>query len=150
MLVSRLVYLVVAGIVEGAIPTLHQQFGYKDQRVQSWSTVEPDIQGECNASKSVSLLGCQGALISHFLEKPVYFSSVVLSKCPYDPEAMRRAVFERASAVCSLSDGYAVQELRLFQGEVEFEHSKRKTEETRCKEEGEEKKITASPSGKYT
>ena len=109
-----------------------------------------DIQGECNASKSVSLLGCQGALISHFLVKPVYFSSVVLSKCPYDPAAMRRAVFERASAVGSLPDGYAVQELRLFQGEVEFEHSKRKTEETRCKEEGEEKKITASPSGKYT
>lgn len=78
----------------------------------------------------------------------MYFSSVVLSKCAYDPAAMRRAVFERASAVSSLPEGYSVKELRLFQGEVEFEHSKRKTEETRRKEKEEDTKLIASPSGK--
>ena len=107
-----------------------------------------DIQVECNASKLVSPLGCQGALISHFLEKPVYFSSVVLSKCVYDPAAMRRAVFERASAVRSIPEGYTVKELRLFQGEVEFVHSKRKTEETRRKEKEEDEKLIASSTGK--
>ena len=93
------------------------------------------------------VLGCQGALISQFLAKPLYFSSVVLGKCAYDPTAMRRALFERACIVNSLPEGYTVKELRLLQGDVEFEHSKRTDEKMKeDKIEAElKKKLTASP-----
>ena len=84
--------------------------------------------------------GCQGALISHFLAKPVYFSSIVLGKCAFEPTAMRRALFERACAVSSLPEDYSVRELTLLQGEIEFEHSKRMSEER-------EKNLSPSPSG---
>jgi hypothetical protein len=53
---------------------------------------------------------------------------------------MRRALFQRACAVSSLPEGYSVKELRLLQGEIEFEHSKRTSEER-------EKKLSPSPSG---
>ena len=97
--------------------------------------------------KIMFMLGFQGALVSQFLEKPLYFSSIVLGKCSYDRTAMRRAVFERARAISSLSEGFAVKELQILQGDVEFEHSKRAVEEG--SEEGKkvEKTLRASPSG---
>lgn len=42
-----------------------------------------------------NVLGCQGALLMHFLETPVYLSAVVIGKCPYSQEAMRRALTGR-------------------------------------------------------
>lgn len=42
-----------------------------------------------------NVLGCQGALLMHFLEKPIYLSAVVIGKCPYSQEAMRRALTGR-------------------------------------------------------
>lgn len=42
-----------------------------------------------------NVLGCQGALLMHFLEKPIYLSAVVVGKCPYSQEAMRRALTGR-------------------------------------------------------
>ncbi|KAM5262510.1 tRNA-specific adenosine deaminase 1 isoform 2-T2 [Ctenodactylus gundi] len=43
-----------------------------------------------------NILGCQGALLMHFLEEPIYLSAVVLGKCPYSKEAMHRALFGRS------------------------------------------------------
>lgn len=42
-----------------------------------------------------NVLGCQGALLMHLLEEPVYLSAVVIGRCPYSQEAMRRALTGR-------------------------------------------------------
>lgn len=42
-----------------------------------------------------NILGCQGALLMHFLEEPIYLSAVVIGKCPYSQEAMQRALTGR-------------------------------------------------------
>lgn len=42
-----------------------------------------------------NVLGCQGALLMHFLEEPIYLSAVVIGKCPYSQEAMERALVGR-------------------------------------------------------
>lgn len=42
-----------------------------------------------------NILGCQGSLLMHFLEQPVYLSAVVIGKCPYSQEAMQRALVGR-------------------------------------------------------
>lgn len=42
-----------------------------------------------------NILGCQGALLMHFLEEPIYLSAVVIGKCPYSQEAMQRALIRR-------------------------------------------------------
>ncbi|XP_044516420.1 tRNA-specific adenosine deaminase 1 isoform X4 [Gracilinanus agilis] len=48
-----------------------------------------------------NVLGCQGALLMHFLEEPIYLAALVIGKCPYSPEAMKRAVIDR-SKVCKV------------------------------------------------
>ncbi|OBS81386.1 hypothetical protein A6R68_20414, partial [Neotoma lepida] len=71
-----------------------------------------------------NVLGCQGALLMHFLEKPIYLSAVVIGKCPYSQEAMRRALTGRCQEVLDLPRGFGVPELKIAQSSLLFEQSR--------------------------
>ncbi|XP_033896431.3 tRNA-specific adenosine deaminase 1 isoform X2 [Acipenser ruthenus] len=76
-----------------------------------------------------NVLGCQGALLMHYLQGPLYFSAVITGRCPYSDEAMRRALISRCSAVESLPPGFTVSSVELQQSQVEFIHSRRLLDE---------------------
>ncbi|XP_073164494.1 tRNA-specific adenosine deaminase 1 isoform X2 [Lepidochelys kempii] len=71
-----------------------------------------------------NVLGCQGALLMHFLQHPLYLSAVVVGKCPYSQEVMRRAVIERCQHISFLPDGFHVQEVKMLQSNLQFKHSR--------------------------
>ncbi|XP_076989194.1 tRNA-specific adenosine deaminase 1 isoform X2 [Tamandua tetradactyla] len=71
-----------------------------------------------------NVLGCQGALLAHFLEEPIYLSAVVIGKCPYSQEAMERALIRRCQNVSALPKGFGVQELKIQQSDLLFEQSR--------------------------
>lgn len=85
--------------VPGAQPDpLHGGGGYHKTGVLQ---VKPG-QGEPTLSLSCSdklarwwMLGFQGALLSHYLQEALYFTSVVVGKCPYSQEVMHRALVTR-------------------------------------------------------
>ncbi|XP_074170660.1 tRNA-specific adenosine deaminase 1 isoform X5 [Rhinolophus sinicus] len=71
-----------------------------------------------------NILGCQGALLMHFLEEPIYLSAVVIGKCPYSQEAMQRALIRRCQNVSALPNGFGVQEVKIQQSDLLFEQSR--------------------------
>ncbi|ELK36164.1 PREDICTED: tRNA-specific adenosine deaminase 1 [Myotis davidii] len=71
-----------------------------------------------------NVLGCQGSLLMHFLEEPVYLAAVVIGKCPYSQEAMQRALIRRCQNVSSLPKGFGVQEVKIQQSDLLFEQSR--------------------------
>ncbi|XP_040592551.1 tRNA-specific adenosine deaminase 1 isoform X2 [Mesocricetus auratus] len=79
-----------------------------------------------------NVLGCQGALLMHFLEEPIYLSAVVIGKCPYSQEAMRRALTGRCQEVLALPRGFGVPELKIEQSGLLFEQSRCAVQEQRA------------------
>ncbi|XP_029109661.1 tRNA-specific adenosine deaminase 1 isoform X2 [Scleropages formosus] len=70
------------------------------------------------------VLGCQGALLSHYLQGAIYFSAVVTGKCPYSSPAMERALIARCSHVTGLPPGFAARRPQLLQSGLEFPHGR--------------------------
>ncbi|EFB18017.1 hypothetical protein PANDA_017575, partial [Ailuropoda melanoleuca] len=71
-----------------------------------------------------NVLGCQGALLMHLLEEPIYLSAVVIGRCPYSQEAMQRALTGRCQNVSALPKGFGVQEVKIQQSGLLFDQSR--------------------------
>ncbi|XP_049430847.1 tRNA-specific adenosine deaminase 1 [Epinephelus fuscoguttatus] len=110
---------------------LHPGVGYHSTGVLR---VKPG-RGEPTLSLSCSdklarwgVLGFQGALLSHYLQEALYFSTVVVGKCPYNKEVMQRALVTRCSRVLDLPAGFSVCPPLLLQSGLEFPFSQAQTE----------------------
>lgn len=57
---------------------------------------EPTLSLSCSDKMARwTVLGFQGAILSHFLQGPIYFRAVITGKSPYSQQAMQRALCNR-------------------------------------------------------
>ena len=56
-----------------------------------------------------NFLGCQGALLNHYIPSPVYFSTITIGGKRFDMEAVRRALITRLTG-CKAVDEFVVNE----------------------------------------
>ncbi|KAM7002614.1 tRNA-specific adenosine deaminase 1 [Tautogolabrus adspersus] len=90
---------------------------------------EPTLSLSCSDKLARwGVLGFQGALLSHYLQEALYFSTVVVGKCPYSQEVMQRALVTRCSCVSNLPAGFSVCAPELLQSSLEFPFSQAQTE----------------------
>ncbi|XP_028843765.1 tRNA-specific adenosine deaminase 1 isoform X2 [Denticeps clupeoides] len=90
---------------------------------------EPTLSLSCSDKMARwTVLGFQGALLIHYLQSAVYFEAVITGKCPYSPDAMKRALCSRCCHVTGLPTGFAVRPPELFQSGLEFCHSLSQTQ----------------------
>ncbi|XP_004566173.3 tRNA-specific adenosine deaminase 1 isoform X1 [Maylandia zebra] len=90
---------------------------------------EPTLSLSCSDKMARwGVLGFQGALLSHYLQEALYFSTMVVGKCPYDQEVMQRALVTRCACVSDLPAGFAVRPPELLQATLEFPFSQAQTE----------------------
>ncbi|XP_053742018.1 tRNA-specific adenosine deaminase 1 isoform X1 [Synchiropus splendidus] len=85
---------------------------------------EPTVSLSCSDKLARwCVLGFQGALLSHYLQGALYFSTVVVGKCPYSQEALHRALVTRCARTSGLPVGFCVTPPRLLQSSLEFPFS---------------------------
>ena len=60
-----------------------------------------------------NVLGCQGALLSHFISHPIVFASCTISSTVFNREALSRAVFNRITDSC-FQNGISIHHPKLF------------------------------------
>ncbi|XP_050397823.1 tRNA-specific adenosine deaminase 1 isoform X2 [Patella vulgata] len=71
-----------------------------------------------------TVVGIQGALLSHFLNSPIYLQSVIVGKCPYDQSSMKRALTDRVADVTNLANHYTLTAPYLLQSGLAFKEGR--------------------------
>eukprot|EP00057_Strongylocentrotus_purpuratus_P013252 XP_011667726.1 PREDICTED: tRNA-specific adenosine deaminase 1-like isoform X2 [Strongylocentrotus purpuratus] len=83
-----------------------------------------------------NVVGLQGALLSHLISEPVYLSSVTIGQCPFNSQAMHRAIIGRVQPVSNLPPGYHVNSPVVMQSNIIFKDSKKEVERRRDPSKG--------------